>query len=298
MAQTDQMKEILKRMEEGTEKIYARYESLIQASNSGYDAAMRDLETEHAREANAVSARAKVDLKNTLEKMAESGYIHSGETVQATIAANSDRARALSDLAMQKAKDKRGYESQKAQKAAELGLAAQKEIAQYQDQMQTELREQENFEREQLATEKQRNFENEIAREKLDLEKQGLEVQKEGQKAQIEIEKAQIENQKIQREIERAEKEREQAQKASEQAQKAIAQKQKDEKIKPEKSPYEYVDEIVKKYTTYNKKKGYKEIDRKAILVAIANIVTDQSLNYQYRYEMYLYGKSLGYIKD
>lgn len=249
MAQSDQIKQILKRIEEGTEKIYSRYESLIRASNSGYDAAMQGLEEDHAREANAVSARAKMDLKNTLEKMADSGYIHSGETVQATIAANSDRARALSDLAVQKAKAKLGYESQKAEKAAELGLAAEKEIGQFQDQMQQEIREQENFEREQEAAEKQRKFENDLAAAKLDAQKKSEETSK-------------------------------------------------DERIQPKKSPYEYVDEIVERYTTYNKKKGYKEIDRKAILLAISAIVKDKSINYQYRYEMYLYGKSLGYIKN
>lgn len=247
MAQTDQIKEILKRMEEGTEKIYSRYESLIRASNAGYEAAMKDLEADYAKEANAISARAKVELKNTLEKMADSGYIHSGETVQATIASNSDRARALSDLAVQKAKSKRSYESEKAQKAAELGLAAQQEIGTFQDRMQSEIREQENFEREQLAAEKQRNFENALAVQKLN-------AQKESEKAE--------------------------------------------EKIQPKKTPYEYVDEIVKRYTTYNKKKGYKEIDRRAILLAISAIVKDKALDYRYRYEMYLYGKSLGYIKD
>ena len=243
MAQTDQIKEILKRMDEGTEKIYSRYENLIRESAKGYDAALESIELEHAKEANAASARAKVDLKNTLEKMADSGYIHSGETVQATIAANSDRARALSDLAVQKAKDRAANEAKKAEKIAELGLMAEEEADAFQERMYSELREQENFEREEAAAQKQRDFENALAQQK-------------------------------------------------------AASEKKEKSFEPQKSPYDYVDEIVEQYTTYNKKKGYKEIDRKAILLAISAIVKDQSISYQYRYEMYLYGKSLGYIKD
>ncbi len=248
MAQSDQVKEILKRMEEGTEQIYARYENLIRANSLGYDAKIRDLEEDFAKEANQVSARAKVDLKNTLEKMADSGYLRSGETVQATIAANSDRANALSALSLQKAKDKRAYETKRAENEAELSLEAQKEAGEFRDRMEQEVREQENFEREEAAAQKQRNFENALLQEKLKLQKESA--------------------------------------------------KEEDKGIDPEKSPYEYVDEIVKKYTTYNKKKGTKTIDKKAILLAISAIVKDTKIRYQYRYEMYLYGKSLGYIKD
>lgn len=68
--------------------------------------------------------------------------------------------------------------------------------------------------------------------------------------------------------------------------------------IEPEKDAYEYVDDIIAQNTKYNKQKGYKVIDRTAILKAISAIVKDTSLSYRYRYEMYLYGKSLGYIKE
>ena len=59
----------------------------------------------------------------------------------------------------------------------------------------------------------------------------------------------------------------------------------------------EYVDEIVKQNSKYNKKKGYTVVDRKAILLAISSVVKDTRLSYNYRYEMYLYGKSMGYIQ-
>ena len=74
-------------------------------------------------------------------------------------------------------------------------------------------------------------------------------------------------------------------------------EEKKAEGIVPEKDPYEYVQEIIKQNSKYNKKKGYTVVDRRAILLAISSVVKDTRLSYQYRYEMYLYGKSLGYIK-
>ncbi|MBQ8911307.1 MAG: hypothetical protein IJY89_01905, partial [Clostridia bacterium] len=65
----------------------------------------------------------------------------------------------------------------------------------------------------------------------------------------------------------------------------------------PEKSPYEYVQEIVKQNSKYNRKKKYTVVDRKAILLAISAVVKDTRISYRYRYEMYLYGKSMGYIQ-
>ncbi len=254
MAQSEKAKEILRRLEEGTGEIYSRYESLIKSSDAAYDAKIRAVDADYTAAANRASANAKIDLKNSLEKMADAGYIGAGETVQATIAANSDKARALSDLALQKAKDKNAYETEKENARATLSLQGEKEAMDYEASMAKALQEQENLEREWEAEEKQREFENALKAETLALQK--AEFARKGEETK------------------------------------------KEEGIEPEKSPYEYVDDIVEKNTSYNKKKGYKVIDRKAILLAISSIVKNKELSYRYRYEMYLYGKSLGYIKD
>ena len=74
-------------------------------------------------------------------------------------------------------------------------------------------------------------------------------------------------------------------------------EKPEEEGVVPEKTPYEYVDEIVKKNSRYNKKKKYTVVDRKAILQSLSAIVKDTRLSYKYRYELYLYAKSMGYIQ-
>jgi hypothetical protein len=69
-----------------------------------------------------------------------------------------------------------------------------------------------------------------------------------------------------------------------------------EEGIELSKDPYEYLQEIVKQNTSYHQAGGYKEIDKKAIKTALNQMVHDEKLSLRYRYEMYLYAKSLGYL--
>ena len=94
---------LLKRLEEGTEAIWKRYEAAVNQRSAEARQSKRMLEEEYARAASEASARARIDYSNTLERMADSGMTQTGETVQATLAANADRNRALSSLAVQKA---------------------------------------------------------------------------------------------------------------------------------------------------------------------------------------------------
>lgn len=257
MSQSEQVKELLRRLQEGTASIYSRYESMIKASDAEYDAKIKALEGEYQRAAGQASAQAKIDLKNTLEKMADAGYLKSGGTVQATISANANRSAALSALSVQKAKDKKEYELGKEKAKTDLTLQGEKEASDFESQMNDAILQQENLEKEWEEQKKQRLFEQRMQEENLKLERQ-LAQAKLGQTSKDSAKKS---------------------------------------GITPEKDPYEYVDEIVKRNTKVNKKKGYKVIDRKAILLAISSIVKDTKLSYEYRYEMYLYGKSLGYVK-
>ena len=249
MAQSDTIKQLLKRLQDGTASIRARYESLANASDAQYRAKIDDLEEEYNRAANAASAQAKINLKNNLEKMADAGYSRSGETLQATIAAGADRANMLSRLSAQKAKDKRGYESEMA--SARAGILTEGETAaqQLENEISQMILAQQNADREYEAEERQRAIDNKIKQQSL-----------------------------------------------AQNAQKSASEDD-EEGIVPGKNPYEYVQEIIKQNSKYNKKKGYTVIDRRAILLAISAVVKDTRLSYQYRYEMYLYGKSLGYIQ-
>ena len=175
-----------------------------------------------------------MDLKNTLEQMADSGYVKSGETVHATIAGNAARNKALSALEVQKAKDLSDLELDRGQKEAEITAAAEKEVGAYRDKIEDRMWEEE--------------------------------------KARQEAENARL--------------------KAAEEA-----VKKEEEGITPKKSAYDYVDDIVKKNTKYYAKKGYSVVDRKGILESLALVVRDEALSYRYRYEMYLYARSLGYIE-
>ena len=227
---------------------------MIRASDASYDSKIASLDSDYAEAANQASARAQIDLKNTLEKMADGGYYGSGETVQATIAANADRAKTLSALARQNAQDKREYESEKEKARAGLSLEGEKEAMNLQSDLTEAIRDQENRDREYEAQKQQNAFENSLKSESLKLQKQ----------------------------------------EAARSAAKAASESSKG--IEPEKDPYTYVDDVVARYSKYEKDKGYTVVNKTAILKALSAIIKDTALSYRYRYEMYIYGKSLGYL--
>lgn len=250
MAQTDTIKEYLRRIEDGSAAIRARYESIAQASDARYRAKISKLDSDYASDLNRVSAQSQINLKNNLEKMADAGYTRSGETVQATIAAGSDRAKMLAALGTQYAQDRANYENEMDSARESILLEGEKEATDHETKAAELALAQENADREFEAEERQRAFDNEIKRqtlEKTDTSKSKGEEEEDG--------------------------------------------------FIPEKSPYEYVQEIVKQNSKYNRKKKYTVVDRKAILLAISAVVKDTRISYRYRYEMYLYGKSMGYIQ-
>lgn len=248
MASKNQTALILKRLEEGTAAIYDRYESLIRKSGQGLKSQLQDLEADYTKAANQVSARSKIDLKNTLEKMADGGMVNSGETVQATIAANADRSRAMSTLAAQKAKDRNALEREYADDESQMKFQAEKEVSDFQNEVLKAAREQENADRDY-----------ELKQQQIDLQKDRLELDRET-------------------------------------AAKNETAEEKEEGVKPSKSPYDLLSEIVKQNTRYNKKEGYKEVNRSEILKALSRVIHDTKISLSYRYELYLYGKSMGYI--
>ncbi len=254
------VQELLSRLTSETARIRQRYQELIRSGDAAYDAQLKELDRDYHSAARQASAEANISLKNNLEKMADAGYLGSGETVQATIAANNDRARTLQALAVQNAKDKSQILSQREADRNALALKEEEAVSALQKQADQAIREEEKAAREEerakrewQAQEEQRAFDNSIKLQTLALQQQ------ESQKKESE---------------------------------------EKEAALTPEKDPYEYVDEIVKRNTTYDKKKGQKIIDRKAILKNLSLIIKDQNLSYRYRYEMFLYGKSLGYIKE
>ncbi len=265
MSIKDQTAALLKRLEDGTAQIWEQYKKRVDASAAGYRQKAKELEQDYAEAANQASARAKIDLNNTLEKMADHGYIRSGETVQARISGNAAKNSALGKLAAQKEKDKNALNLQQMQTETELSAAAQKEAAALRNQVLDQIRDQENRDREYQMEVEQNATANRLAQEKLELEKSRV---------------------------------------AAEIAKEEAAAKEKAEEkatnggITPQKNVYDYLNDIVKKNTKTVAKKGYKVVDRKGIFQAVTSILKDKSLSYQYRYELYLYAKSMGYVSD
>lgn len=256
MSQTDTIKAYLKRLEDGTAQIRLRYQNLAAASDDEYRARISRMDADYKNAVNTAAAQSQIHLKNNLEKMADAGYVRSGETVQATIAAGSDRAKMLSSLTSDYTQNKKAVESEMNRSRESLLLEGEKQAAEQENRAVETLLAQQNADREFEAAQKQRAIENELKKQSLAQSKAEFEYK--------------VTNEK---------------------------KGKTEEGIVPEKTPYEYVDEIVKKNSRYNKQKKYTVVDRRAILQSISAIVKDTRLSYQYRYEMYLYGKSMGYLQ-
>ena len=257
MSQTDTIKAYLKRLEDGTAQIRSRYQNLAAASDDEYRARISRMDADYKNAVNTATAQSQIHLKNNLEKMADAGYVRSGETVQATIAAGSDRAKMLSLLTSDYTQNKKAVESEMNRSRESILLEGEKQAAEQENRAVETLLAQQNADREFEAAQKQRAIENELKKQSLAQSKAEFEYK-----------------------VTKEQKE-----------------KPEEEGVVPEKTPYEYVDEIVKKNSRYNKKKKYTVVDRKAILQSLSAIVKDTRLSYKYRYELYLYAKSMGYIQ-
>jgi len=243
MATKEITAKLLKRLEEGTQAIWKRYEEAMNQRTAEMGQSKRLLEEEYARAASEASARARIDHSNTLEKMADHGMTRTGEAVQATLAANADRNRALSALAVQKARDTADLESEARKAKNELSYRASQEEASLQKEVYEALREQENADREY-----------ELAKEELAWKKE--ESNKKGETAE------------------------------------------KQEEWEPSRDPYQYLDSIVEGNTRYDWEKGYRVLNRKGVSQTVSRLLRDSNLSLRYRYELYLYARSLGYLAD
>ena len=265
MAIKDQASEILRRLEEGTDEIYSRYEQLIRASDAGYDQKIQNLNQDYYDAANRISAQARIDLKNTLEKMADNGYMRSGETLQARLSANASRNASLSALNVQKARDTAGYETQKSQAALTLRAEQGEALSNWKSSMMKAYQEQLNRDRE---------FEIQQRKAEEDQKKAAAELELARQKVALE------------------------QQKLAATTKKSAGSQSTDNGFTPSKNVYDYLNDIVKQNTTYNPKGKYYVINKKAIYSSLYGILQDQSISNRYRYELYLYSKSMGYIPE
>lgn len=293
---------VLKRLEEGTAEIYARYQALSAAADRAYETKSADLDQDYRKAANAASAQAKIGLNNTLEKMADSGYVKAGETVQATIAANSDRQNALGYLAAERLKGKSSLAVSKANEEAERSISQSREMSQLKAEAEQQILDLEKEERERIAKEEEAELarqekarQEEIARQEKEWERQEKARQEELARQEKELERQAAEKQQ---EFEnRLALEKLYLEKAKLASSSQTSKETKEDGFEPSKSAYTYLQEIVKNYTktrTYDgKKQTY--VDKNAVISAIGSIVKDENISRSYRYELYLYAKSLGY---
>ncbi|MBQ4037852.1 MAG: hypothetical protein IJC84_07000 [Clostridia bacterium] len=241
MAIKDYTKELMQRLQDGTQAIRARYEALTKKLKSDRLAEENALAEETRALKNAAAARSRIALQGELEQMADSGYLQSGEAVQARMAENARAVRAQSQIDSDAARSLDRIRSEYTEAALTLGEGEARELSSLRADTVGALRDEVKEQRETAEREAERAHEKELVL----LRSSGADTA---------------------------------------------------EGIEPKKSAYDYVDDVVKSATRYVPSKGYRVVDRKAILQRLSSLIRDEGISKRYRYEMYLYGKSLGYL--
>jgi len=242
MAIKDYTKELMQRLQDGTQGIRTRYEALAKKLKSDRLAEENALAEETRALKNAAAARSRIALQGELEQMADSGYLQSGEAVQARMAENARAVRAQSQIDSDAARSLDRIRSEYTEAALTLGEGEARELSALRSDAEDALRDELRSQREMAEKEAERAHEKELA------------------------------------------------------LLKTTGSASADAGIEPQKSAYDYVDDIVKSATRYVPSKGYRVVDRKAILQRLSSLIRDEGISKRYRYEMYLYGKSLGYL--
>lgn len=262
MANREETSLLLKKIEEGTQGIYSRYQKLVSAANAEYDSDIASLDAGFAKEANKAAAQSRINLSNTLETLGEKGLSRSGESVQSEITSRAGLVSALGALSAQKEASRSELERAKTKnKATLLSEAEDKALTLRIDGYKAYL-EALDRDREFEADEEQRKFENSIKSAQLELEKQ---------KAASASASASTKN----------------SSKSTSSEDGAVSFKM---------TPAQYFEEIVARFTTKEKGKKYKVINKTKIRDTIAEVIRDTNLSGSWRYELMTYARSLGYL--
>ena len=265
MAIKDQALEILRRMESGVNDLYESMKKRMAASNARYDAAATAADTDYRKEKRRASGEARVRLSNDLERLADQGLASSGGAMQTRLAHNAALSDTLSALAGNASAKKQEAALEKARAGAEIEAETEKTAANLRSSLMKTYLDQLNADRA-----------NELAAQKnaaeLRLKERSLALQEEKAK-------------------------RSSAQSVARASLAGVtAASAESGGLTPSRSPYQVLKEIVEQYTAADPDdRRYKIVNHTKISKALKAIVEDPGISAEYRRELYLYARSLGY---
>ena len=147
MAIKDTASAILKRMEEGTQAIYAGYREKARQANAAYQQKLSDLDLDYRENSRALTGTARAGLQDRLTSLSDLGLSASGAGEQARISAGTALLSALGKLSLQHTKEKAAAKTAYENTAASLEAEGEEKASQYRDTMTKLLLEQQNKDR-------------------------------------------------------------------------------------------------------------------------------------------------------
>jgi len=266
MAKTDLASRILKEMESGVSDLYRAYQSRIRTSGERYDSLKQEIAADTEEKKRLERSASAIRLKNSLEKLAEQGLAASGGAMQTRLSENAALAGALSKIEASGRASENELLREKEKERAELEEKQASALTSYRTQMMKSYLDQLNADRD-------REAENAKINRELSLKARSIALQEQKYKNSLS------------------------SASASSSSSSSSGAKNAETGIVPKKTPYEYLDEIVAKYTTRDPNdRRYKLINKGAIAKTLNTLVRDVTLAESYRKELYLYAKTMGYL--
>lgn len=305
MATKETASSLWNNLNRGLDSLYQKYKTLRTSTEEKYEAKKESLAPEYTALRNSAAVQNRIQQANTDRRMVQKGLGTSGEAVRRELLQGVALQQNLTDIDLQESEQKAKLDAEKLEKVAALSAEEEGEVAQYiykmNDAYYTQLErdrkgalEQEQWE----AKKKQTAFENKLKEEELALEKQ-----KQADAAEID---------RILAEAKLAA-----AQKSASSSSGSKNNKNSEDEssvggaavlgvggslllggnnFKPSSVNAKTLVQDIISQNSYTDAYGTKGENRKQIENDIHEIVKNQSLNKDYRYEVYLYAHTLGYV--
>ncbi len=307
MAEKDYASRLWENLNDGLDTLYQKYKSVRKANAIQKSEELAALPAEFREMRDTAAAEQRIAKANTDRRMAEKGLGASGEAVRRDLLQNAALQQNLSAIDRQEQSEKSALETSYREAEAKLDAEEADDIANYVYKM-----------NEAYFNQLEKDRQDALEQEKLRLQKEQNELENKRKEEELALKKAaQEHDQKI--DLILAEAKLASSSSSSSSSASSSASKTKknstsdggtilgvggskligvgeDESFSPDSiSPKAMVQDLVEKHT-YKSRNGTAYCDEETLASAIRSVLSNYSLTKEYRYEVYLYAHTLGYL--
>ncbi|MBQ2253205.1 MAG: hypothetical protein II328_04390 [Clostridia bacterium] len=311
MATKETASTLWKNLNRGLDSLYQKYKTLRSSTEASYEAQKEALEPEYTALRNSAAVQSRIKQANTDRRMVQKGLGTSGEAVRRELLQGVALQQNLTDIDLQESEHKAALDAEKLKQTSSLSAEEEGEVAQYIYRMNEAYYEQLDRDRKAALEQEKWKAEQKQTAFKNQLEEQKLELERQKQKDQAEIDRILAEAK-----LAAAKKTSSSGSSSSSSGSKTNQKENTDQKKTSVGAVLGVGGSLLlgeKNYTpsSVNAKALVKDIisqnsytdaygthgeNRKQIEADLRKVLGNTSLDQSYRYEVYFYAQTLGYL--